>query len=142
MFVIIGNIGLPTAEYSGADTTHGGKKSERARRIVKPVLIGLIGLGFLSSGFWLIYWRARTGGLRCWLLGAALFFLGYIFSVVGGIWSLVALHSPPLSFAETVIHAAGAPISAPLFAPCFSLSLRDNPWTVQQRCEADGRESE
>jgi hypothetical protein len=96
LFGVASDPTLISAENSSQYSPHRGHESEKSSRIIQPVLIVFIGFNALCAGFWLMYFRARPGGLRYWLWGATVFSMGTVTCVSGEIWFLV-LHTEDVS---------------------------------------------
>jgi hypothetical protein len=119
-FGIARNPSLPTGEDGGGYRTYSRYEGESSSRVIKPVLILLMGFAALCIGFWRMYFTARRGELRTWAVGAALFLFGWITCVFGGMWFLIG-HAP-LSFTRAPVHAGTASVfcgSSGVSAPCY-----------------------
>ena len=62
------------------------------RRIFKPVLLLVVGIGAMAYGLWLCMFTSRTYGLRAGLLEICLILLGFIGEAYGWFSFLLVLH--------------------------------------------------
>jgi hypothetical protein len=128
---VFGDPGLAARENSSRASSYRSDESKDGRNVVNPMLVICAGFPVFCSGFWRMYFTARTGGLRTWTIGGTLFLIGWIACVVAGIWLLIG-HSP-FVFASTSAsaHSENAPVfsgfsgaSAPRYRGLEDIGIR------------------